>query len=306
MSPRIQITFPALEVAASGELCSREAPGGAGLLWGILETPFVGRAVHAMYAGPAALVHIPPRHGEPRGGQIPVENETERPQPGEILLLPPPAAEEDLGGEQAASGVTLAIFYGDKGRPLTPQGWQPGVVVARVVVGLEALRGACRRLRFEGATEVTLSRQVRPGKVERALLYSDGASLGNPGPAGAGFVLTAEDGRLLAEGSIPLDPDSVNVAEYRALIAGLHEARRQGVRRLEARMDSELLCKQLTGEYRVKAPNLRPLYEWARKLIGKFEEFDCRYVPREHNARADELAGMAARRSKEQHSKDVD
>ncbi len=306
MSQRIQITLREPEAAATAELCAEAAPGAAELLWGILATPFVGRAAHAIYAGPAVLVTIPERHGEPRGGQIPVENEADRPRPGDILLLSPPTDEEDLGAEPAAHGVTVAIFYGDHGRPLTPQGWQPGVVVARVTEGLDGLREACRRVRFEGATEVTLARQARPGEVERAVLYTDGASLGNPGPAGAGFVLTADDGQLLAEGSVPLEPATVNVAEYRALIAGLHEALRLGIRRLEARMDSELVIKQLKGRYRVKAEGLRPLYDWARKLIGRFDEFSCTHVPREENRRADKLAGEAAKRSKEQHTRDVE
>lgn len=306
MNRRIQITFPEFDVTARALLCLQEAPAASELLWGMLETPFIGRAVHAIYAGPAVLVHIPERHGEPRGGQIPIENETNSPAPGDIMLLPPPTAEENLSLEPVAEGVTVALFYGDAGRPLTPQGWQPGVVVARIEEGLEPLREACRRIRFEGATEVRFGREVRPGEVESAVLHTDGASLGNPGPAGAGFVLTAEDGRVLAEGAIPLVPDTVNVAEYRALIAGLHEALRQGIRRLEVRMDSELVIKQLRGEYRVKAGNLRPLFEWAKKLERRFDEISWRHVPRKQNQRADELAGEAAQRAKEQFCSDAE
>ncbi len=306
MSRLIRISFRDLQTEARARLCDDAAPGASDLLWGLLATPFVGRAVHAIYAGPAVIVHVPERHGEPRGGQIPVENETDRPAPGEVLLLPPPVDEEDLGGEPRATGATVAVFYGDRGRPLTPQGWRPGVVVARVTEGLEPLRGACRTVRFEGAREVSLERQPRAGEVAEAVLYSDGASLGNPGPAGAGFVLETVTGQTLAEGSVPLPPTTVNVAEYRALIMGLHEAQRQGVRRLQARMDSQLVVRQLTGEYRVKAGHLRPLYRRASKLIARLDEFDCVHVPREENQRADGLAAEAARRSKEQHESDAE
>ncbi|MEA3400835.1 MAG: DUF3830 family protein [Armatimonadota bacterium] len=306
MTRQIQIGLRDRDVTARIELCDDTAPNASDLLWGILQTPFVGRAVHAIYAGPAVLIAIPQRHGEPRGGQIPVENETQRPPPGAVLLLPPVADDaEDIWGEPGAeAGVTVAVFYGRQGRPFTPSGWQPGVVAGRVSQGLKRLREACRRVRFEGAQEVHLGREPSGSEVASAILFSDGASLGNPGPAGAGFVLTAPDGRLLAEGSVPLEPTTVNVAEYRALIAGLHEACRQGVTRLQARMDSLLLVKQLTGEYRVKAPHLRPLYQWAGKLINKLDSFSVAHVPREENQRADELAGDAARRSREQNADD--
>ncbi len=306
MSPRIHIAVRDLDLTAVAEMCTENAPQAAEVLLGLLQTPFVGVAVHAIYAGPAVLVDIPARHGEPRGGHIPTENETDAPRPGDVLLLPPPVDEDDLGRASADGGLTLAIFYGDHGRPLTPQGWQPGVVVARVVEGLEALREACRRIRFEGAREVRLAREPRSGEVEAAVLYTDGASLGNPGPAGAGFVLMTADGAVLAEGSLPLPATTVNVAEYRALVAGLEEARRWGVRRLDLRMDSELVIKQLMGRYRVKAPQLQPMFSAAKRLIEGFEEFSCRHVPREENRRADELAGAAARSMKEKHANDAD
>ena len=306
MSPVIRIALPDLNLTATAELCTEDAPQASEMLLGLLQTPVACAAVHAIYAGPAVLVDIPARHGEPRGGHIPVENEADSPRPGDLLLLPPPVDEEDLGRAAVADGVTLAIFYGDHGRPLTPQGWQPGVLVARVVEGLEPLREACRRIRFEGACEVRLAREPRPGDVQAAVLHTDGASLGNPGPAGAGFVLASEDGAVLAEGSVPLPPTTVNVAEYRALVAGLEEAQRQGVRRLELCMDSELIIKQLTGRYRVKAPQLQPMFRAAKKLIARLEEFTCRHVPREENRRADELAGAAARRMKEKRTDDAD
>lgn len=305
MNQRIQISISEPAASAAAALLTQDAPQASELLWNMLETPFVGRAVHAIYAGPAVLLAIPERHGEPRGGQIPVENETERPEPGDIMLLP--AAEdsaEDIWGEPGPDGgVTLAIFYGEQGRPFTPSGWQPGVVVAKITDGMGAIREAGRAIRFEGAREVCIGREACAGEITEAVLHADGASLGNPGPAGAGFVLETPDGRLISEGSVPLEPTTVNVAEYRALIAGLSEAQRLKIRTLHALLDSQLIVRQLSGEYRVKAAILRPLYQWASKLISKFEHFDCRHVPREQNARADELAGEAAKKSKERHGR---
>lgn len=305
MSRQIQISFSDHDTTATVGLLEEDAPNAAELLWDILETPLTTRAVHAIYAGPAVLIHIPERHGEPRGGQIPVENETQHPRSGDVLLLPPAEdADEDIWGEPGQEpGVTVAIFYGEQGRPFSPSGWQAGVVAGRVTQGLGALREVCRAVRFEGAQRVCIAREACPGEITEAILHSDGASLGNPGPAGAGFVLETHDGRPIAEGSIPLEPTTVNVAEYRGLIDGLLEAQRLGVRRVLARMDSQLVVRQLTGEYRVKAEGLRPLYQWASRLISSFDAFKCEHVPREKNERADELAGEAAKRSKEQHSR---
>ncbi len=315
MSREMELSFPGLQVSARARLCEREAPQASDLLWGLLETPFVGSAVHAMYAGPAVLVAVPARHGEPVGGQIPVENETNEPRRGDILLVPP--APEDDAAEGVAEGVTIALFYGEKGRPFTPAGWQPGVVAATVTHGLDGLTVACRRVRFEGVQEVRLARGSSrdrgqspevtvPGPSDVATLYSDGASLGNPGPAGAGFVLSTEDGETVAEGSLPLPIVTSNVAEYRALIAGVQEAVRRGVRKLHVFSDSELLCRQLTGAYRVKSPALKPLYQQVRGLLSKFAEFGVEHVPREENRRADALAARAARKAKERIEKNVD
>ena len=138
------------------------------------------------------------------------------------------------------------------------------------------------------------------------LVHIDGGARGNPGPAGAGFVLTTMDGETLAEGSIPLEPTTVNVAEYRALIAGLAEAKRKGLRRLKVRLDSELVCRQLSGEYRVKSPALRKLFDWAQKLMSGFEEVTWEHVPREQNTRADALAAAASAKSKERWHEDVE
>ena len=132
-----------------------------------------------------------------------------------------------------------------------------------------------------------------------AVLYTDGASSGNPGPAGAGYVLLDEAGGTLAEGSLPLGRTTNGVAEYRALIAGLSEARRLGVRRVRVVSDSEFMCRQLQGKYRVRTPAIVPLYAQARELATQFEWFEIGHARRECNERADALAKQAARVSAE-------
>ena len=127
-----------------------------------------------------------------------------------------------------------------------------------------------------------------------AVLYTDGASLGNPGPAGVGFVLAGPDNTMIVERAIPLEETTVGVAEYRALIAGLSEALSRGIRRVRVYSDSEFMCRQLQGKYKVRAKNIRPLYEWARKLIGQFDDFQIQHITRDGNQRADALAKQAA------------
>ncbi len=131
-----------------------------------------------------------------------------------------------------------------------------------------------------------------------AILYTDGSSLGNPGPAGAGFVLEESDGTVV-ERAISLGETTVGVAEYRALIAGLSEAISRGVQRVQVYSDSEFLCRQLQGEYKVRSANIRPLYEWACKLVGQFDEFQIEHTAREGNQRADALARQAAEQAKQ-------
>jgi ribonuclease HI len=132
---------------------------------------------------------------------------------------------------------------------------------------------------------------------ETATLYTDGASSGNPGPAGAAYVLLDEQGRTIAERAVPLGVTTVGVAEYNGLIAGLSEALNLGVRRISAISDSEFMCKQLQGKYRVRTPAIQPLYLRAKALAMKFEHFEICHAGREHNERADALAKEGARLS---------
>ncbi len=126
-----------------------------------------------------------------------------------------------------------------------------------------------------------------------ATLYTDGGARGNPGPAGAGFVLTRPDDSVICSGGRYLGETTNNVAEYEALIWGMECARDSGVRTLSVYSDSELLVKQLNGLYRVKHPNLKPLYARARTLIQGFSMVKVNHVRREKNTVADGLANEA-------------
>ena len=124
-------------------------------------------------------------------------------------------------------------------------------------------------------------------------LYADGAARGNPGPAAAGFVLDDAAGHQTAAQGIALGKATNNVAEYRALLAGLARALELGVTAIDVRMDSELVVRQMTGKYRVKNEGLKPLFAEAQGLARCFAHFTIRHVPREQNARADREANRA-------------
>lgn len=130
--------------------------------------------------------------------------------------------------------------------------------------------------------------------MQEAVIYTDGASQGNPGRAGAGWVIETLDGNVVEEGSLPLGETTNNVAEYRAVIAALERARALGLSRLTLRSDSELLVRQLNGSYRVRSEALLPLYEQVQRLRTAFAKVNVEHVPREQNMRADALAGEAA------------
>ena len=124
-------------------------------------------------------------------------------------------------------------------------------------------------------------------------LHADGAARGNQGPAAYGYVLDSPLGKEVAAQGEAIGRATNNVAEYRGLIAGLERALELGVRRLEALLDSELVVRQMTGEYRVRNEGLIPLYRRARELADAFEGWSIGHVPREKNRRADGLANRA-------------
>jgi ribonuclease HI len=127
----------------------------------------------------------------------------------------------------------------------------------------------------------------------KARLSTDGGARGNPGPAAYGFVLEAEDGTVLAAHGEAIGRATNNVAEYRGLVAGMERAAELGVRELEVVSDSELLVKQMRGEYRVKNEALRELWEDATDLERRFARVRYTSVRREHNELADRLVNEA-------------
>ncbi len=122
-----------------------------------------------------------------------------------------------------------------------------------------------------------------------ATLFADGGSRGNPGPAASGAVLLDANGALLEEVGEYLGIATNNVAEWTALLLGLQAAANRGIRRLAVRLDSELVVRQVLGEYRVKHVDLQPLHRRALALLKRFEHVDVRHVPRKQNAVADRL-----------------
>ncbi len=123
--------------------------------------------------------------------------------------------------------------------------------------------------------------------------YCDGGSRGNPGPAGFGVYIQDSAGRVLAELSEYLGARTNNFAEYSALLAALEFAITNGHRSLRVVSDSELMVKQMKGQYRVNSPELRPLYEEARRRASQVEHFQIQHVLREKNRHADRLANLA-------------
>ncbi|MET0800820.1 MAG: ribonuclease HI family protein [Actinomycetota bacterium] len=122
------------------------------------------------------------------------------------------------------------------------------------------------------------------------IVSCDGASRGNPGPAGAGAQITDDDGIVLAEIAEGLGEATNNVAEYTAVIRGLERARELGATDVLLRSDSQLLINQLNGRYRVKSPNLLPLHQRVRELAASFVSIEFEHVRRERNVEADRLA----------------
>jgi ribonuclease HI len=127
----------------------------------------------------------------------------------------------------------------------------------------------------------------------RARLSTDGGARGNPGPAAFAYVLESEDGHVLEARGEAIGIATNNVAEYRGLVAGLARAVELGVGELEVVSDSELLVKQMRGEYRVKNPALRELSLAAAELARKLERVTYKGVRREQNELADRLVNEA-------------
>jgi ribonuclease HI len=135
-----------------------------------------------------------------------------------------------------------------------------------------------------------------PADPGHLIVSCDGASRGNPGPAGIGAQIIDEDGVVLGEIAEGIGETTNNVAEYTAVIEGLSRAAELGAKTVTLRSDSQLLINQLTGRYRVKSEHLQPLYRRARGLAAGFERIAFEHVPREQNTAADALANLGVDR----------
>lgn len=143
----------------------------------------------------------------------------------------------------------------------------------------------------------------------QALIHIDGGARGNPGPAAAGVCITTPDGsEALHEAGYWLGEMTNNEAEYQGLLHALKAASGLGFESVHIRSDSELMVKQIKGEYRVKAANLKPLYATAREQLSSFRGWSIEHVRRDKNKRADQLANIAmdARRDVIETSADSD
>jgi ribonuclease HI len=129
--------------------------------------------------------------------------------------------------------------------------------------------------------------------IKPIIAHIDGGSRGNPGPAAYAVVVSTADGDPLASLSKYLGHTTNNVAEYEGLLAALNYALEHSYRRLKIITDSELMARQIGGQYKVKNPNLKVLYDRARILIAQFDAFRIEHVRREHNREADRLANKA-------------
>lgn len=126
--------------------------------------------------------------------------------------------------------------------------------------------------------------------MKKLTLYTDGASRGNPGDAGIGIVIIDEEGNIVKEISDYIGQTTNNIAEYKALITGLKEAAELKCEEVSVFTDSELMVKQILGEYQIKNEGIKPLYKEVFELIKEFKKFTITHIKREHNKRADQLA----------------
>ena len=209
------------------------------------------------------------------------------------------------GGSAAAKPVKAALSGASRQESFGFGGQVASARTADASSATSASRTASTPKAVSAASKAVASEAKAPRANERGaqtattlqprklLLYSDGASRGNPGPAGAGAVLMKPDGTIVARIGKYLGRQTNNHAEYMALIIGLRAALELGVTEIEMVADSELMVKQIKKIYRVKNEQLRPLYEEACALIARFQRASIRHVLREYNQEADEMSNRA-------------
>lgn len=189
---------------------------------------------------------------------------------------------------RARTGDATAVAYDDK---VVVQGRAPEQLVAMLRQG--ASGGSDPGADRPASQEKPASRErSQPQVGARAHVYFDGASRGNPGPAAVGWVVVSADG-IVAEGGNRIGEATNNRAEYEALVRALEVAREYGFEEVQVRGDSELVVRQVRGEYDATDPDLRERRVRVRELLEEFEEWSIDHVPREINERADERANEA-------------
>ena len=131
------------------------------------------------------------------------------------------------------------------------------------------------------------------GAFMKAIMYSDGGSRGNPGEAGIGVHIEDENGNVIKELSQYIGIQTNNIAEYKALSRGLEAALDMGITEISCMLDSELVVKQIKGEYKVKNEGIIPIHSMIMPLIKRFQSFEIQHIRRELNKKADALANKA-------------
>lgn len=215
-----------------------------------------------------------------------------------------------LTGTLDVDDIRLFLAVADEDGIVRAGCLMPGCLIAAdTEIVIAALKDAGARSKEPGVrTQVNKkpvdSRQQATPKPQSSsasyILHTDGASKGNPGPAGIGIALFKEEdleNPVVALGE-PIGATTNNVAEYKALIRGLREALLRGVERVEVRTDSQLMAQQVSGKYKVNAPQILPLHAEATQLLKRFAVARVRYVPREQNSLADKLANQGVEQGK--------
>ena len=128
------------------------------------------------------------------------------------------------------------------------------------------------------------------------VIHADGASLGNPGPAAIGATIKSEQGMVITTVSRGIGRTTNNQAEYRAVIAALEKAIELEAKQVDIKVDSQLVARQISGQYRVKNAALKPLHQQVKQLLSLLEGFTITHIPRQQNTEADNLANIALKR----------
>lgn len=210
-----------------------------------------------------------------------------------------PGHTRDTLGRLLAAAVQVAGNKGMKVRKGSEVEKAAARAAEELSESMELSKADREQRRRERAAAAEVERQAAEAAVQaaarpvRTRLFTDGAARGNPGPAGAGAVIISPEGHVVAKVGKFLGDETNNVAEYMGLIIGLKRAKAMGIKELDVLADSELMVKQLNGDYAVKAEHLKPLHDEAKGLLRFFSEIQIRHIPREENAQADAMSNRA-------------